>query len=163
MRYYQPDSPEALGRILALALLVDGGLDKSEMEKMEKDAIIEQLGLTKREFDSILHDFCDDLLITSMRDSSGQIGLGRETIDLLLADIRNHDLQLSILHILLDMVKADGRVTPGEAVLISQAMSRWGLELTQPSTSYNLTPQQKRHFTPRGGISFNHLTASSVR
>ncbi len=145
MRHYQPDSPEALGRILALALLVDGGLDKSEMEKMEKDAIVEQLGLSSREFDSVLHHFCDDLLMTSLRDSSGQIGLGRETIDLLLADIRHPELQSRMLNILLDLVNADGRVTPGEAVLVSQAMTRWGLELTQaPVLSNADLPKTRR-------------------
>jgi len=129
MRHYTPDSPEAMARIVAIALLADGGLDKSEIESLEKDAVVENLNLSSEAFDKVVQDFCDDLLSTSLRDASGQIGLGRETIDHLLADIQTPELQMRLLRILLDLVNADGRLTPGEATLISQAMTRWGLEL----------------------------------
>lgn len=138
MRHYQPDSPEAMARVVALALLADGGLDKTELDTLERLGVVGQLGMTNDEFDEVVHEFCDDLLAVSMRDASGQIALDRETIDSLLADIQSADKQLQLVRILLDLVNADGRVTTGEMVLVSQAMARWGLALAERPVTESL-------------------------
>jgi uncharacterized tellurite resistance protein B-like protein len=129
MRHYQPDTPEALARIVAAAILADGGLDKTELESLEEKAAIERLGMSAAQFDRVVHDFCDDMHIVSLRDHAGQLALDRETINKLLADVRSPKLQLSLMGVLLDVVSADDRLTPNELTLVSQAMTRWGLEL----------------------------------
>ena len=84
-----------------------------------------------------------------MVDSSGQLGLDRAATDHLLTDIHAPELQIQMLHILLDLVSADGRLTPGEAHVVSQAMTRWGLEINSstPTRERNLgrRPTQVQH------------------
>ena len=129
MRHYNTDTPEALARIVAAAVLADGGLDKTELQLLESKAVIQRLGMSTFEFDRVVHEFCDDMHIVSLRENGGQLALDRETIDQLLSDVRSPNLQMSLLGILLDIVSADDRLSPGELTLVSQAMTRWGLEL----------------------------------
>ncbi len=129
MRHYETDTPEALARIAAAAVLADGGLDPTELQLLEANTVPARLGMSTAEFDRVVHEFCDDMQIVSLRDHSGQLVLDRETIDQLLADVRAPDLQMRVLRIVLDVVSADGTLSPGEATLVSQAMTRWGLEL----------------------------------
>lgn len=129
MRHYNTDTPEALARIVAAAVLADGGLDKTELRLLEGNAVLPRLGMSTEEFDRVVHEFCDDMQIVSLRDDSGQLALDRETIDQLLSDVRSPNLQMSLLGILLDIVSADDRLSSGELTLVSQAMTRWGLEL----------------------------------
>lgn len=129
MRHYERDTPEALARIVAAAVLADGGLDQTEIESLKNNNVIQRLGMSESEFDRVVHEFCDDLHVVSLRDHVGQLALDRETINHLLSDVGSPNLQLHLLGILLDIVSADGRLTPGELTLVSQAMTRWGLEL----------------------------------
>lgn len=129
MRHYNTDTPETLARIVAAAVLADGGLDKTELQSLEDNAVIQRLGMSTEEFDRVVHEFCEDMQTVSLRDHSGQLALDRETIDQLLSDVRSPNLQISLLGILLDIVSADDRLSSGELTLISQAMTRWGLEL----------------------------------
>jgi uncharacterized tellurite resistance protein B-like protein len=52
-------------------------------------------------------------------------------IDHLLDDIRSPEMQKQALGAILDIVNADGCLNGGEAILISEAMNLWGLELKQ--------------------------------
>jgi tellurite resistance protein len=134
MRHYKTDTPEALARIVVAAILADGGLDKTELQSLEDSSVIKRLGTSPSEFDRVVHEFCDDLQIVSLLDQNGQLALDRKTIDHLLADVRSPELQMCVLRILLDIVSADGTLSPGEAALVSQAMTRWGLELHSVSS-----------------------------
>lgn len=129
MRSYDTDTPEALARIVVAAVLADSGLDKAELQLLERNSVIPRLGMSPEEFDRVVHEFCDDMQIVSLRDHSGQLALDRETIDQLLSDVHSPNLQMSLLGILLDVVSADDRLSPGELTVVSQAMTRWGLEL----------------------------------
>lgn len=129
MRHYNADTPEALARIVVATVLSDGGLDRTELQALGGNAVIERLGISQAQFDRVAHEFCEDLQCVALRDPAGHLALDRATLDQLLTDVRSPDLQLSLLGILLDIVRADDRLTPGELTLVSQAMTRWGLEL----------------------------------
>jgi uncharacterized tellurite resistance protein B-like protein len=141
MRHYAPDTPEALARVVVAALLADGGLDISELESLENNAVIQRLGMSTDEFDRVVHDFCNDMQSTALRDHTGQLGLDRETIGYLLADVRAPELQMSLLRILLDIVSADGQLSQGELTVVSQAMMRWGSELRDLSSHRRKPPR----------------------
>lgn len=92
------------------------------------------------------------MLLYAHRTSSGQLELDQEAITLLLADIRNPQLQKKLLRAMLDVVNADGRLAGGEAVLVSQAMKLWEIDLYEVShvptlRSRRLIPQT-RGFNP---------------
>jgi hypothetical protein len=51
----------------------------------------------------------------------------------MLADVRNPQLQKKLLRGMLDVVNPDGRLAGGEAVLVSQAMKLWEIDLYEVS------------------------------
>lgn len=129
MRHYTPDSPHAAARLLALAILADGGLDVAELRVLDDYEIEGKLGIDKRLFDEVIKDFCFDLAQYSDREFVAQLELDRETIGHLLRDIRNAKTQMELLRMMVDIVNADGSLVGGEAVLIAEAMVVWGLDL----------------------------------
>jgi uncharacterized tellurite resistance protein B-like protein len=127
MRSYEKDSPQAMARIVALAMLVDGGLDKSELELVAGYGIVRKLGLSEDEFESIVHILCEDILTCGTR--YGQIEMTMGQIDSLLGEIEDPQLRKLLLAWMVAIVDADQRVSDGEAVLISRALERWTLDL----------------------------------
>lgn len=129
MRHYDMNTPQALARIIAAAMLADGGLDKTELESLERNDVVLRLGMSTQDFDRIVQDFCEDMQAVSLRDHGGQLALDRATIDQLLSGVGTPELQIAVLGMMLDIAGADTRLSPGEMTLVSQAMTRWGLEL----------------------------------
>ncbi|MBL8424948.1 MAG: TerB family tellurite resistance protein [Candidatus Accumulibacter phosphatis] len=129
MRHYTSDSTQAMARVVSLALLADGGLDNSEIQALQKHSILDKLNIDPETFDQVMHEFCNDILQSARAPNVGQIEIDREVIDHLLGDIRSPELQKEALRAMLDIVNADWSLSGGEAVLVSQAMSLWGLEL----------------------------------
>ena len=145
MRNYPIDSSEALARIVALALLADGALDHSEAEALEKHELRENMGLPAETLERVLHEFCNDLLQTARAPNIGQIELDPQLVDHLLDDIQSPELQKKALAAIVDIVNADGCLNAGEAILISQAMSSWGLELQRVT---HLEVREAKHLSP---------------
>jgi hypothetical protein len=129
MRTYTTDSAEAMARVIALALLADGALDHSELESLTKRGLDDQINIDPATLDRVIHEFCNDLMQCAPAPNVGQIEFDRELIDHLLDDIRSPELQKKALSAILGIVNADGCLNGGEAILVSEAMNRWGLEL----------------------------------
>jgi uncharacterized tellurite resistance protein B-like protein len=129
MRQYRTNSPQAKARIVAIALLADGGLDKVELDVLDQSEIVTRIGITHEQFDTVIHQFCDDLLQYSVRDENGELQLGRETIDAMLDEITEPAAQRTLLRMMIEIVHADHRLSGGEAVLTSQAMNHWDIDL----------------------------------
>jgi hypothetical protein len=131
MRHYSSDSPEALGRIVALALMADGAIDPSELRLLNAEQTIPHLGLDPDRFDRVFQEFCTDMLGTAHRIPTGQLELDADTIDLLLDEVHKPQLREATLRAMLDIVHADEQIAIGEAVLVARAMERWSLDLYQ--------------------------------
>jgi hypothetical protein len=65
MRHYPSDSPEAMGRLVALTLLADGAIDASELKQLDHTDTIRRLGLNEASFDTVIHELCNDLLTST--------------------------------------------------------------------------------------------------
>ena len=65
MRSYPRNSPHAAARIVALSLLADRNLCKSELEALERLGAHAKLGLSLAELHTVVHDLCQDLLAAS--------------------------------------------------------------------------------------------------
>jgi uncharacterized tellurite resistance protein B-like protein len=145
MRYYPSNSPEAMARIIALALMADGAIDLSEIKSLQRHEISKNLDLDDRQFDKVVHDFCEDMMTFAHHAPSGQFELDQKSIDALLGEIQDPDLQNQLLSAMLHIVNAEGKLLSGEAVLVSRAMTRWGLDLRATSDSWE--PQRALHKT----------------
>ena len=129
MRHYTTNSPEAMGRAVAIALMADGAIDSGELITLERQDIINRIGLEADRFSKVLSDYCEDLLISAHRLPNGQLELDSHTIGLLLDEIRDPVLQKKVVRAMLDIVNADRRLTGGEAGLVAQALRLWDIEL----------------------------------
>ena len=131
MRKYATNSPEAMARLLALSMLADGGLDRSELNVMMRLGVLDRLGISETEFDEIVHLLCEDMLQCVPGIHHGQIELDEATIDSILLEIADPRLRKVLLKIMLAVVYADHSLSTGEAVLVSRAMQSWELDLTE--------------------------------
>ena len=135
MRHYPNNSPEAAARIVVLALIADGTVDRSETQLLERQGTIHRLGLDLEQFDKIFYEFSEDSLTKAHRHLSGQLELDAKSINELLDEISDPALQKKILRLMLDIVNADRRLTAGEASLIAQALRNWDIDLHEVSDS----------------------------
>ena len=133
MRHYVTNSPESMGRLVALTLMADGAIDASELNQLDHKDTIRRLGLNESSFDQLIHELCDDMLTSGYRTAAGQLELDVKSIDLLLAEIQHPVLQKQVLRMMLDVVNADHKLSGGEAVLVAEAMRFWGIDLYEVS------------------------------
>ena len=125
MRSYSIDSPHAAGRILALTMIVDGNVDKSELVAMDHTNILEHIDLDRADFHRLLHDLCNDLLTPT---SHGTIQLSNVLIDHLLAEIESPELRRKLLRAMWNIADADGWLADAEAILLTRASNAWSAE-----------------------------------
>lgn len=133
MRHYPSDSPEAMGRLVALTLMADGAIDASELKQLDHTDTIRRLALNEESFDRLIHELCDDLLTSAHRTPAGHLELDVKSVDLLLAEVQHPLLQKQVLRMMLDVVNADSELSGGEAVLVAEAMKFWGIDLYEVS------------------------------
>lgn len=138
MRHYPSDSPESMGRLVALTLMADGAIDASELKQLDHKDIIRRLGLDEEKFDKLIHELCEDLLTSANRSNSGHLELDPESIDHLLAEVRHPLLQKQVLRMMLDIVNADRKLSGGEAVLVAEAMRFWEIDLYEVAGTFSL-------------------------
>ena len=133
MRHYPADSPEAMARIIAHTLMVDGAVDSSELKLLSHRDVIARIGLEDEAFDKIFYQYCEDLLSSAQRMQNGKLELDANTVEHLLAEIQHPALQEVLVSTMLDIVNADRRLTSSEAGLIAQALKQWQLDILEIS------------------------------
>lgn len=126
MRHYEPDSAHAVARVLSLALLADGALDHSEIERIAKTRVLERLGIRAATFDQVMRDFYEDVMVSADYFDAMNFRLTPATMDALLDEVADPDCQSELLGIMLDVTTADGYLSDGERDLLARAIERWG-------------------------------------
>ncbi len=125
MRHYDTDSTPAAARILALTVLADGGLDRTELDTLMHTDLARRLGLGSVEFERILREYCDDLLLGAHYMDGMRLKLADEVLDQILEDIAEPALQQALLRAMQDIVSADGVETPAEVEVLARALEKW--------------------------------------
>jgi uncharacterized tellurite resistance protein B-like protein len=130
MRHYPQNSPEALARIVALALVADGRLETTELDVLTRSGALGRIGISEERFLQVLKDFCADLLAHRRQAGRDECQLDREDVARLLGDLDNPERQRAVLRTVLEVIRADGRLHTGESMLVWQALDQWRLRLT---------------------------------
>lgn len=125
MRAYQPDSPCAAARILALTMIVDGKLAVSELAALDSSKILDHIALDLASFQRMLQELCDDLLSSQALDA---VQLDDAAIDQVLGEIAHPDLRRRLLDAMWHIADADDWLADGEAVLLTRASDAWSAE-----------------------------------
>lgn len=128
MRCYPIDSPQAAARIVALAAMADGHLDRRELDHLERLGVHDQLGLTRADWHDVLHALCEDLLACTRLTWGDACTVDPLTLQHLLAEVHDPALRERVLVLSLAAAEADAQVTDGEALVLAAAVERWGLQ-----------------------------------
>ena len=124
MRSYPPDSPQAVSRLLALCVIIDGAGSPSEIAATYRIDILRHAGIDEAMFDQVLQEMCADLPTTA----DGLVQVDTEMIDQMLAEIVRPDLRLSLWKAMWELVYADDTVADAEIALLQRVTSAWGIE-----------------------------------
>lgn len=134
LRSYPVDSAQAKARLVVLALLADGELDKHELERLEARGVYASLGLSREEFVGVLFDFCSDA--AHLPDRQGSFHLTPAVMDRLLAEIDRPEARKAMMRLIFNVISSDGKLAEGEERLFWSAVDAWHLrisDLTRPT------------------------------
>lgn len=126
MRTYPRNSPRAAARIVALALIADGHLSRTELEALDCCSTRERLGIAAPELHAVVQELCEDLLATSHGVWSGAGGVGPAELAAVMDEVDDPLLRLNVLQMCLAAVAADGDLADGESAVVQAALDRWG-------------------------------------
>lgn len=125
MRPYLPNSPQAAGRVLAMALLSDGHCSEVELETLKRVNAAERLGLSSDELRDVINGFAQDMWAATHGELLTFDRIDTSTRDRLLGEITDHYLRVELQTLAKDLIEADGHVSDGEAALVDTLWSRW--------------------------------------
>ncbi len=137
IRAYDHNSPQAAARLVALAMFSDGHLDAKELERAESMGLHEQLGLSRREWHTVLHGLCKDMLGCTRLTWADACTVDALTLRQLLSEISDPTLRERVLALCLAVAEADRVITDGEALLLAAAVDQWGLPTRAPAGAAN--------------------------
>ena len=135
MRTYPTDSPHAAARIVALTLVADGHVSKTELDVLDRVGAYRQLGLDRQAMHSVLQGFCEDLLQARHPHWADACHIDPRTLSQLMAEIESPALRVTVLRLCVAVVEADDQVTDAESIVLVNAVEQWGLhrEMLSPS------------------------------
>lgn len=137
MRSYPRNSPEAAARIVALVLISDGNVCRSEIEALQQLQVERELGLAPGSFAQVVHTLCEDLLMGAYGSGSMMCSVDEDTLASLLAEVDAPALQAKVLHLAGAAAEADRHLADAEALVVGAARQRWhgtgGTHRTEPA------------------------------
>lgn len=124
MRSYPTDSPQAVARIVALALLSDGNLHPRELGALERvRSHADQLpGEVVRQ---VLREFCEDLMASAAAPPAHMFQLDHGLLVQLLAEVQDENLRIRVLQLCVAVVEADSHLARGEYEVLHAAARHW--------------------------------------
>jgi hypothetical protein len=125
MRSYPRNSPEAAARIVALVLISDGHVCRSEVEVLQRLQVEHALGLAPGGFAQVLHTLCEDLLMGAYAGGSMMCSVDEATLASLLAEVDEPALQAQVLRLAGAAAEADTHPADAEAMVVAAACRQW--------------------------------------
>ena len=127
MRIYPSNSPQAAARIIALTVLADRDIGKTELDLLDRLAVHEQLGLDRRELHAVLDSLCEDLLSSEQLQWADACPVDDRTLAELMGEIEDPALRRKLLRLCIEIAEADAQVAEGESIVLTAAVEHWGL------------------------------------
>jgi uncharacterized tellurite resistance protein B-like protein len=121
MRSYPLNSPQAAARIVALALIADGHVNKRELDALDGIAAHEQLGLTRDDMHAVMQILCEDLMVAAQLCWDSAWRLDAAALAELMAEVDDPTLWRKVMQVCEAVIDADGHVSEGEMAVIRAA------------------------------------------
>jgi uncharacterized tellurite resistance protein B-like protein len=128
MRSYPTNSPEAAGRIVALVLLADGNVCRSEFDALDRLGASQALGLSPGALPRLVQSLCEDLLTGLCATGSLLANIDQVTLASLMAEVDDPRLQREVLRLAQAAAAADRHLADGEALVLEAARRHWQLD-----------------------------------
>ena len=130
MRHYPRNSPQAAARLLALTMIADGHVCRSELDAVQRLGMEQALGLPHGGLGEVLQTLCEDLLQGAA--SSGQLdcSVDEAMLEALMADVDDPVLQRQLVAAITAAAAADGHLADGELNVLGAMRRGWGLPAT---------------------------------
>ena len=125
MRSYPRNSPEAAARIVALVLISDGNVCRTEIEALQRLEVERELGLAPGAFAQVVHTLCEDLLMGAYAGGSMMCSVDESTLASLLAEVDAPVLQDQVLRLASAAAEADTHLADAEALVVAAACLQW--------------------------------------
>lgn len=127
LRAYPTNSPRARARLIILALLADGRLDKREFDSLEKRGVYASLGLSREDFVAVLFDFCSD--VARLPSGQGSYLLSPGILQGLFAEVACPATRRQLMRHIFEIICSDGHLDEGEEQLFWHAVEAWNLRM----------------------------------
>lgn len=125
MRSYPRNSPEAAARLVALVLISDGHVCRSEIESLQQLQHERELGLEPGTFALVVKTLCEDLLMGAYGSGSMMCSVDEDTLTSLLAEVDEPALQAKVLRLASAAAEADLHLADAEALVVAAARRHW--------------------------------------
>lgn len=133
MKTYPRNSPQAAARIVALAMLADGRMDRAEREALRRLDINDTLGISEQAWTTVVGELCEDLLESAARNGI----LCKVTPDELahvMDAVDDPALRIPVMQLCMAVADADRHLADGEAVVLRAMVDHWGMGCRRPAT-----------------------------
>lgn len=127
MRTLPRNSPQAAGRLLALVLIADGHVCRSEFDGLAALRAEPRLGLAPGSLPGLLQQLCEDLLAAAPGATDLAQAVDEATVQALLDEVDDPTLQRLVFELAMAATRADGHAAEGELSLLGTMIVRWGL------------------------------------
>lgn len=136
MLSYPRNGPEAAARIVALVLISDGNVCRSEVEALQRLQVEQELGLAPGSFAQVVHTLREDLLMGAYGSGSMMCSVDESTMASLLAEVDEPGLQGKVLRLTNAAAEADKHLADAEALVVAAAHRHWrGGDASQPAST----------------------------
>jgi hypothetical protein len=145
IRRYSRNSPEAVARVLAMAMITDAAVDDAELELFERLELFRIIGISRAGFAQVVSDYCADLGATQ----GAPLGAAGEVVDAVIADVDDSHKRLMTCAMMLSVCYADGRFAPGELEVMRHVLRRWNLTIESLQSVDVASPPVRERTRPR--------------
>ncbi|WP_182120071.1 TerB family tellurite resistance protein [Acidovorax sp. FHTAMBA] len=125
MRNYPHNSPEAAARIVALVLISDGNVCRSEIDTLRDMEVEQELGIAPGAFARVVRDLCEDLLMGAHSNRSMTAYLDENMLTSMMSAISAKPLQHKVLRLAAAAAQADRHLAEAEARVMASASRQW--------------------------------------
>ncbi len=125
MRTYPCNSPEAAARLVALVLIADGHVCRSEIDALDRLGAADELGLKPGAMPGIVQTLCEDLLLGAYASGSLLANVDDETMASVMAEVTDPVLRGRVLRLAVAVANADRHLADGELLVLEAARRHW--------------------------------------
>ena len=140
LRTYPKNSPEAIGRIIAMAMVTDAKVDAREIRALDESDAWSTMGLDRQRFAVVARDYLRDLSESTAGDTIRLVDITR--INAMLDEIDDRDARLRACAVMLEIFSADHEAADVEWAVLTHVMQRWGF--TPESLRRDLAGMRRR-------------------